>query len=81
MLDRKKYFRDISIDGVTCKSSGTFIKVSRDKGIYKYTAYLGCGLKNDADADGVLPDDKITYIFPAADVPYTTSVRCVYSEY
>ena len=75
MLKRKKIFTDINVDEMTCYSDNTIIKVLKRSGSYTYTAYLGCGNKNDM-VSGKLPSDKVTLVVPNRDTAYSTSDAC-----
>lgn len=75
MLKSKKIFNDINVDGMTCYSDNTLIKVSRKSGAYTYTAYLGCGYKIDMQGDK-LPTNKVKIIVPSRDTAYSNSDTC-----
>ena len=75
MLTRKKIFTDINVDGMTCYSDNTIIKVLKRSGTYTYTAYLGCGNKTDM-VSGKLPSDKVILIVPNRDTAYSISDTC-----
>jgi len=69
-MEEKDLLKDISIEGVSCKSSGTFVKVCKNGSKYTYDAYLGCGsTKNGGNitVSSVYPqrenDDNSPYTF------------------
>lgn len=58
-LLEKNLVKDINIDGMSCKSDSTFVRVIKKDKKYKYKYYLGCGKKtadNSFDIELILPD-------------------------
>lgn len=59
MLSDKGLFKDISVDGVSCATENTFVRVVKFNDNYSYTAYLGCGKETDIgvkDIDVIYPE-------------------------
>ena len=65
-LKEKNLIRDIGMDGISCNSVYTFVKVTRRKGKYTYNYFLGCGDEiKVADENVGLEDKDITFVIPA----------------
>lgn len=63
-LNEKKLVNDLEMDGVTCNSPNTFVKVTRRKNKYTYQYYLGCGSASDADESGQIASDNVYFVLP-----------------
>ena len=60
------FMRDINMPKVSCYSNFSFVKVTRKKGNYTYTYYLGCGKKKYTGGTGkpaLLGDGELTFSF------------------
>lgn len=72
--------KDINIDGMTCYSNNTFVRVIKENGKYKFKYYLACGKKSGSLNDQPIDDNKITFSLPNVDayLPLQghTSERC-----
>lgn len=67
-LKEKNLVNDLSMDGVTCNSPYTFVKVTKRKGKYTYKYYLGCGSDKGIDEEtGTLPENEIYFVLPLRD--------------
>ena len=63
-LHEKSLINDLAMDGVTCNSPNTFVKVTRRKGKYTYQYYLGCGGIESANDDGQIKTKDIYFVLP-----------------
>ena len=52
-MQERGYIKDIQIDGMSCNSNNTFVKVVKTNNVYVYTVYLGCGKKKNNKVDSV----------------------------
>ncbi len=79
MLRRKNMFVDMDDSGLSCNSNNTFIKVSKISGRFYYKVYLGCASKNVLNSEGIIPNGKVTEIYPKKGNknPYSISDTCV----
>lgn len=46
-LSEKSLVKEISVDGITCDTDETYIRVVKVNNMYSYTTYMGCGNKNE----------------------------------
>lgn len=78
MLEKKKFFTDIDDNNMTCKSNFTFVKVVKTNGKISYTVYLGCGEKDDVNANGyIVNSSKVQIVYPdKSSSPYNSSNAC-----
>ena len=61
-LKEHALIKDYNVDGMSCNSDATFVKVTRKKGNYTYQFFLGCG---DKKADGSkLSEDEVYFTLP-----------------
>jgi len=71
--------KDINIDGMTCYSNNTFVRVIKKDGKFKFKYYLACGKKRGS-GDSPIRDDKITFSLPDVNnylpLENHTSERC-----
>ena len=76
-LKEKNLIKDLGIDGVSCNSPNTFVKVTRKKGKYTYDYFLGCGDEIRIGASGTLAEDDIYFVLPersdGSTTPYQTN--------
>ena len=63
-MHEKSLINDLSMDGVTCNSPNTFVKVTRKKGKYTYQYYLGCGGVESAGEAGDISTSDIYFVLP-----------------
>lgn len=52
-LVERGLLKDIEIDGVSCNSDKTYIRVTKQKDKYGYANYLACGDKKDGKAENI----------------------------
>ena len=52
-LLEKKMIKDIDIEGISCNSESTFVKIIKLNGRYSYSYYMGCGEKEQDKAKSV----------------------------
>jgi len=64
MLSDKGMFKDISVEGLSCATANTFVRVVKFNDAYSYTAYIGCGEKT---SNGV---KDINIVYPENAVPH-----------
>lgn len=60
-LYKKELTKDIQVDGMSCNSENTFVKVVKNKNQYDYYPSLGCGVKKNGAVKEVtttLPDEN-----------------------
>lgn len=73
-LNEKNLINDLSMDGVTCNSPNTFVKITRKKGKYTYKYYIGCGSETSIDdSTNTLPSSEIYFILPPRSNPNDTT--------
>lgn len=68
-LKKKNLIKDIQVDGVSCDTENTFIKVEKNKGNYKYTTYMGCVTKGTSDYQVILPEKATPHVIDTTACP------------
>ncbi len=69
--------KDFNVNGVTCNSESTFVRVVRKKGKYSYDVFLGCGYKKDNNAQLTNASGDIFYTYPEENtLNYMNTTAC-----
>ena len=59
--------KDINVEGMTCNSALTYVRVIRKNGDFKYKYYLACGKKDKKHQSDPIANNDITFSLPNKD--------------
>ena len=66
-LKNHTLIKDINVEGMTCYSNLTYVRVIRKNGDFKYKYYLACGKKQKKNQTEPIDNDDITFSLPKKD--------------